>query len=334
VIAITGGGTGGHLKIAKVIKDELNKNGIKPIYIGSTSGQDREWFENDSGFSEKYFLDSSGVINKKGVKKISSLTNILHLSFKATKILKKHNIKKVFSVGGFSASPASFAAIMLRKELFIHEQNATIGSLNKILKPFSKKFFNTFLYNDPYPVEGVFFNTARVRKEIKTIIFLGGSQGASFINELALKLAKDLEKEGIKIIHQTGKKDYKRVKEFYKKENIDVDCFDFSLNLVEKLQKADIAISRAGASTLFELSANQLPAIFIPYPYAAKDHQYYNAKFLEEKNASFVIRQKDVNKEKILNYLECDIEKLSKNLAKINNQNGAEYIVYEILKEL
>jgi len=153
---------------------------------------------------------------------------------------------------------------MLRKELFIHEQNATIGSLNKLLKPFSKRFFNTFLYNDPYPVEEVFFNTARIRKEIKTIIFLGGSQGASFINNLALNLAKDLNKKGIKIIHQTGKRDYKKVKEFYKKENIEVECFDFSLNLVEKLTEADIAISRAGASTLFELAANNLPAVFIP----------------------------------------------------------------------
>jgi len=334
VIAITGGGTGGHLKIAKIIKDELNKRGIYPIFIGSNSGQDKEWFENDSGFREKYFLNSSGVVNKKGLNKIISLTNIIKLSFEAKKILKKHNIKKVFSVGGFSAAPASFAAIMLRKELFIHEQNATIGSLNKILKPFSKRFFNTFLYNDPYPVEEIFFEKKRIRKEIKTVIFLGGSQGASFINELALNLAKDLNKKGIKIIHQTGKRDYEKVKEFYKKENIKADCFDFSLNLVEKLQKADIAISRAGASTLFELSANQLPAIFIPYPYAACDHQYLNAKFLEKNEASFVIKQKDVSKEKILNYLECDIEKLSKNLAKINNQNGTKYIVDKILKDI
>jgi len=330
MIAITGGGTGGHLKIAKIIKEELNKKGIYPIYIGSTLGQDREWFENDKGFREKYFLNSSGVVNQKGIKKISSLTNIIKLSFKAQHILKKHNIKKVFSVGGFSAAPASFAAIMLRKELFIHEQNATIGSLNKLLKPFSKKFFNTFLYNDPYPVEEVFFNTARIRREIKTIIFLGGSQGASFINELAINIAKDLKKKGIKIIHQTGKRDYEKVKKFYKKENIEVDCFDFSLNLAEKLKNADLAISRAGASTLFELVANNLPAVFIPYPYATGDHQYYNAKFLEEKNASFVIRQNEVNKEKILKYLECNIEKLSKNLAKINNQNGAEYIIKQM----
>ena len=156
-IAITGGGTGGHLKIAKVIKEELNKRGIKPIYIGSTSGADKEWFENDSGFEEKYFLHSGGVVDKKGLKKIVSLGTIIKLSFQAKKILKSHNIKAVFSVGGYSAAPASFAAVLTNTPLFIHEQNAHIGSLNKFLKPFSKRFFNTFLYNEPYPVDEIFF---------------------------------------------------------------------------------------------------------------------------------------------------------------------------------
>ena len=334
MIAITGGGTGGHLKIAKVIKNELNKRGIYPIYIGSTTGQDKKWFEKDIGFSEKYFLDSSGVVNKKGMQKIKSLNNILKLSLKAQKILKKHNIKKVFSVGGFSAAPASFASIITNTPLYIHEQNAHIGTLNKILKPFSKKFFNTFFYNDPYPVEDIFFENARIREKIKTIIFLGGSQGASFINELALSLAPILNKKDIKIIHQTGYKDYEKVKNFYLKNNIKADFFEFESNIIQKIKKADLAISRAGASTLFELTANNLPAIYIPYPYAAGDHQYYNAKFLSNKNASFVYRQSEIKKELILNILNKNLKEYSQNLAKINKKNGAQYIVDEILKEI
>ena len=333
-IAITGGGTGGHLKIAKVIKDELEKKGIKPIYIGSTTGQDKAWFELDTGFSKKYFLNSSGVVNKKGFSKISSLTNILKLSLEAKKILKSHNIKKVFSVGGFSAAPASFAAILSGIPLYIHEQNAYIGSLNKILKPFSKRFFSTFLYNDPYPVEDIFFETAKIRKKVKTIIFLGGSQGASFINDLALNLAPILNKKGINIIHQCGKRDYKKVKKFYEKNKIKADFFDFDKNLVSKISKADLAISRAGASTLFELVANNLPAIYIPYPFAAGNHQYYNAKFLADKKASFVFTQKEIEISKILNIIEMDLEEYSKNLAKINKKNGAKLIVDEILKEI
>ena len=332
MIAITGGGTGGHLKIAKVIKEELNKRKIKPIYIGSTSGQDRDWFLEDEGFEAKYFLNSSGVVNKKGFKKIKSLTNIAKLSFEAKKILKKHNIKVVFSVGGFSAAPASFASIG-NIPLFIHEQNAFIGSLNKLLKPFSKRFFNTFLYNDPYPIEDIFFKS-RIRKKVKTIIFLGGSQGASFINNLAIDLAPILSEKKIKIIHQTGKRDFEKVKNFYQEKQIEADVFDFDKNLIDKIKKADLAISRSGASTLFELVANQLPAIYIPYPFAANDHQYYNAKFLEDKKASFVFRQEEISIHKILEIINLDLEDYSRNLAKINKRNSAKYIVDEILKEI
>ena len=334
-IAITGGGTGGHLKIAKVIKEELNKRGIKPVYIGSTSGADKAWFENDTNFEAVYFLPSSGVVNKSGFKKINSLIHILKLSVQAKQILKKHNIKAVFSVGGYSAASASFAALFSNIPLFIHEQNAHIGSLNKLLKPFSKRFFNTFIYNDPYPVEDVFFDKAKIRNELKTIIFLGGSQGAVAINDLAVNLAEDLHKRGIKIIHQSGKRDFERIKNFYKEKNIDADVFDFDPNLAQKIQKADFAVSRAGASTLFELAANQIPTLFIPYPYAAGDHQYYNAKFLADKNAAFVIRQSEIDISQVKNLIfNANLKQISQNLASINQKEGAQLITEEILKSL
>jgi UDP-N-acetylglucosamine--N-acetylmuramyl-(pentapeptide) pyrophosphoryl-undecaprenol N-acetylglucosamine transferase len=314
---------------------ELNKRGINPIYIGSTSGADKEWFSEDEGFSKKYFLSSTGVVNKKGIKKIDSLINIIKLSFQAKKILQQNNIKAVFSVGGYSAAPAAFAAIISNIPLFIHEQNANIGSLNKLLKPFSRRFFSTFLYNDPYPVEQIFFDKARIRKELKTVIFLGGSQGAVAINNLALSLAHVLKEKNINIIHQTGKRDYERIKNFYEKNGVKADVFDFSKDLADKITQADFAISRAGASTLFELVANQIPTLFIPYPYAAGDHQYYNAKFLKEKKAGFVIRQNEINEEKIIKILfDSNLEAVSKNLAKINKKNGAEFIINEIFKTL
>ena len=329
MIAITGGGTGGHLAIANAIKEELNKRGIKPIFIGSTYGQDKEWFSNDKGFSEKYFFDTSGVVNKKGLKKVTSLNTILKYTLKTKHIFKKHHIKAVFSVGGYSAAPASFGAIIFKKALFIHEQNAYMGKLNKILKPFSKRVFNTFLYNDPYPIKDIFFKKARLRKEIKTIIFLGGSQGAKAINDFAFEVAKTKK---YKIIHQTGKLDFDRCKKFYTENNLDVDYFAFSKNLVEKMHQADFAISRAGASTLFELSANQLPTLFIPYPYAAGNHQYYNAKFLVDKNLAFLKLQNELNLEVFDEIKNIDI--ISQKLKDVNSINGAKIIVDEILKEI
>ncbi|WP_457562053.1 UDP-N-acetylglucosamine--N-acetylmuramyl-(pentapeptide) pyrophosphoryl-undecaprenol N-acetylglucosamine transferase, partial [Caminibacter pacificus] len=244
------------------------------------------------------------------------------------------NVKAVFSVGGYSAAPASFGAIFSNTPLFIHEQNAHIGSLNKILKPFSKKFFNTFLYNDPYPVEDKFFERARIRKELKTIIFLGGSQGAVAINDFAMRIAPLLKQKNIKIIHQSGKRDFERVKNFYEKNSIEADVFDFDKNLIEKIEKADFAISRAGASTLFELAANQIPTLFVPYPYAAGDHQYHNAKFLADKNAALVIRQNELKIEILDKILNLNLEEMSKNLKNVNKKEGAKYIADRILDVL
>ncbi len=335
MIAITGGGTGGHLTIAKAIKEELNKRGIKPVFIGSINGQDRLWFERDEGFSEKYFLKTSGVVNKKGIRKLISLQNIINQSLKSKEIFKKHQIDTVFSVGGYSAAVASIAAVIYGKRLFLHEQNSIIGTLNRVLKPFCEEFFCSFYEKSPvkdYPINKIFFENARIRKKIKTVIFLGGSQGASAINDYALSLAKELNERGIKIIHQCGKRDFERVKEFYEKNEMEAICFDFTKELPKYIKEADFAISRAGASTLFELAASALPSLFIPYPYAAKDHQYHNALFLKKRNLAFLERESNLKKETLLNILDQDVEEMSRGLKNLIRPHGAEKIVDIMLK--
>ena len=112
MIVICGGGTGGHLAIARSFCEELNRRGIKPIFIGSTSGQDKFWFENDDKFAQKFFLPSSGVVNKRGLAKLKSLTNIISLALKCRQIFKENGVKAVISVGGYSAAPAAIAAII------------------------------------------------------------------------------------------------------------------------------------------------------------------------------------------------------------------------------
>ena len=329
-IVITGGGTGGHLSIAKAIKEELNKRGIKPIFIGSTNGQDRAWFENDEGFLKKYFFNTGGVVNKGGVGKIKSLINILGYAYRCRSIFKEHSIDAVFSVGGYSAAPASIASVVFKKPLYIHEQNAVIGKLNSLLKPYAKAIFSSYFDDSPlkdYPVRDIFFQNARIRDSIKTIIFLGGSQGATAINNFAKSVAPTLKQRGIKVIHQCGKRDYESLKEFYKKIDFEVDLFDFSKNLEEKIKEADFAISRSGASTMWELSASLLPALFIPYPYAAKDHQYYNAKFLNDSGLCFLKREDELDSSVIDEILKSDISKMSYGLNNIIKQGGAKRIV-------
>jgi UDP-N-acetylglucosamine--N-acetylmuramyl-(pentapeptide) pyrophosphoryl-undecaprenol N-acetylglucosamine transferase len=336
-IAITGGGTGGHLVIAKSIKEELNKMGHKPVFIGSTYGQDMEWFKDDNGFLEKYFFETSAVVNKGYLGKIKSLANMFKYALKCNNIFKKHNIEAVFSVGGYSAAPASFASILFRKPLYIHEQNAIKGKLNKILEPFSKAFFSVFSKDSNlkyYPIREIFFQNAKIREELKSIIFLGGSQGAVAINNFAIKYAKQIDKNGIKIIHQCGKKDFDRVREFYQNNNIKADVFAFSKELEKKIQSADFAISRAGASTLGELCASNLPALYIPYPYAAENHQYYNALHLKEKNLSFLMTENELDNFDIEQIFKADLKSMSMGLKDVIKKDGAKQIVEYIKKDI
>jgi UDP-N-acetylglucosamine--N-acetylmuramyl-(pentapeptide) pyrophosphoryl-undecaprenol N-acetylglucosamine transferase len=331
-IVITGGGTGGHLVIAKAIKEELNQRDIEPIFIGSTYGQDRAWFEDDDGWSEKYFFDTSGVVNKRGLKKLQSLYEISRKIIDVKEIFKTHNVKRVFSVGGYSAASASLGAIIYRKPLFIHEQNAVMGRLNRLLKPYAKKIYS----NDPayYPVREVFFKNARVRSDIKTIIFLGGSQGASAINEFAYNIAKDLNQRGVKIIHQCGERDLDKARKFYEKEGIAVDLFAFSKSLDLKIKDADFAICRSGASTIWELLSSGLPALYIPYPYAAGDHQYFNAKFLSDKNLSLLKREESISESLVDDIFNLDLKSMSQGLIDLSVKDGAKNIVDELLEGL
>ena len=336
MVAITGGGTGGHLAIVNALKEELNSRGLKPIYIGSKNGQDKAWFENDSGFKKTYFFDSKGVVNRRGFKKLLVLKDIIKSAFTCKAIFKTHKVKAVFCVGGYSAAPASFASILTKTQLYIHEQNAVTGTLNKLLKPFAKEFFSSYYETSKvkeYPVSDKFFSSRKVRTELKTIIFLGGSQGANFINELAMKTASALLKNGLHVIHQTGKNDYSTCKEFYKKNSLHVDCFDFSKNILQSLEKSDFAVSRAGASTLWELSANGLPALFIPFPHAAKNHQFYNAKVLLEKDAALLKTQDELNEKILLEILnDIKLKEMSDKLLIIINENGIKKIADIILK--
>ncbi len=330
-VVITGGGTGGHLKVADSFINEYNKRGIKPIFIGSKNGQDKQWFENDRRLRKAIFLDTKGVVNKKGFGKIVSLWDILKAMSRCFDIFDNHDVKTVISVGGFSAAPATFASILtFGCKLHIHEQNSVMGKLNELSSIFATNVFSSFDKNSlikDYPVSEEFFDNARIREDIKTIIFLGGSQGASAINNFAMAVSSRLKDLGIKIIHQTGKYDYEKVLKFYKNSDIEADCFAFSSELAKKMGKADFAVSRAGASTLWELCANSLPTLFIPYPYAAKDHQYTNAKFLEDKGLCYICREKNLNANVLMDILKKDNHKISKNLVNSIGQNGVELMV-------
>lgn len=346
MFVITGGGTGGHLAIAKAIAIELKNQQIPCIYIGSLIGQDRQWFNDSDLFIKTYFLDSTGVVNKQGIGKLKALYKTYKAVCECRAILTTHCVKAVISVGGFSAAGASVAAISKAIPLFIHEQNAAFGTLNKILSPFSQAVFGSFPLPTTkfvacnYPVRAEFFTKARTRSEVKCIVFLGGSQGALAINNLALEIVPTLLKQGYTIIHQCGDRDLARVSEQYKNLGLldSLTLFAFNPNIIDMLYQADICIGRAGASSVWESCANGLPCFFIPYPYAHKNHQYLNAATLYNEGLCGLCPQAELQSKKVLDFIQ---ESKQRDIANISNAlrakiapNGASEIISHIQKIL
>lgn len=337
-LCITGGGTGGHLMIAEALSEAAVAQGHEVIFIGSTSGQDRKYFQLHSNFSHVYFLQTTGVVNQKGSAKVKALYKVFTAFLQARKILKKHKIQAIYSVGGFSAAPASFASLSLFIPLFIHEQNSVQGRLNALLKRYAKNFICAYDENSEikgYPVKEFYYKNSRVREKLQTIIFLGGSHGAKAINDLALQVANKLKKMNIAIIHQAGEADYERVRQKYEELGVTVELYAFTKELPELITRADMAVSRAGASTLWELTANGCPAFFIPYPYAAGDHQYYNAQFLVKDNLAWCERENVNLKSKLIKVLKNpQLKEKSEKLLEFATKNVAQQMIEDVQKKL
>ena len=329
-LCITGGGTGGHLMIASALVEAAVSNGHQAIFIGSTHGQDKKYFGEHSAFSHVYFLETTGVVNQKALGKLKALFKIFKAFLRSRRLLKKHNIQATYSVGGFSAAPAAFATLSRFLPLFIHEQNAVEGRLNKLLKPYAKSFISAYDANSPiqgYPVKEIFYANARVRQELKTIIFLGGSHGAKAINDLALDVALKLDEMGIKIIHQAGEADFQRVQEAYNELDVSVELYSFTKDLASLISQADLAISRAGASTLWELTANGCPALYIPYPYAAGDHQFHNAAFIVKNELGWCQRETQDLKTELLQIIKEPLKEKSEHLLAYSTKDVAQQMI-------
>jgi UDP-N-acetylglucosamine--N-acetylmuramyl-(pentapeptide) pyrophosphoryl-undecaprenol N-acetylglucosamine transferase len=335
-LIFTGGGTGGHLVIALSLAQVARERGHKVMFIGSTSGQDRQWFGNSTLFDEVHFLETTGVVNKSGWGKLGALWKVFKALLTSRKLIRAFKADAVVSVGGFSAAPAALAAVVSRVLLYIHEQNAVTGKLNKLLRPYAKRFYSSYEEGEnhcDYPVNLRYFENSRIRDSIKTVIFLGGSQGAKFINDLALEVAPWLQSGGIHIIHQCGLKEEDRVRSAYHEMGIIAEIYGFTTEIAELCERSDFAVSRSGASTLWELCAAKIPAFFIPFPHAAADHQYHNARYIIDHDAGWCERQNEGLLGKLQEAILSDIKPKSERLGELISPNGSVRIIESIEKD-
>ena len=258
--------------------------------------------------------------------------------------LKKFNIDKIISTGGYMSLPLCIGGKLLGLKIYLFEPNLTLGRSNKFflglsekiicysneIKNFPEKFKNKINLIEPL-VSKIFYDTEKKDQINKVFCFLvfGGSQGAKFFDDLIKHSIFDLNKNyKIKIIQQTSLKNIDNLKNFYSKNNINNFIFNFEKNLINLINQSDLCITRGGASSLAEISAMNKPFIAIPLPSAKDNHQMENAKFYEKKECCWVLDQKTLEKKNFTNILSNILNDKSEyfhkkeNLKRLNFQNS------------
>ncbi len=361
---ITGGGTGGHIYPAVAIADLIIEkfSDAKLYYVGNPHNMEAGIVK----LKPYVFLPvvSSGMPRKLGVSCFLWFVRMFLATVKCCYYILKYKPSVVFGTGGYVSAPVLCAAKFLRIPFVMHDCDVNPGLVTRKLAPFAKSVSVAFeSAKDKLDSDRVFVNGNPIRREFSTVTkaqareklglgdkltlcVMGGSQGAKTINSAVSKVIKSLiEKYDIQVIFQTGKKNYdetlKELKivwpEFEDCKNLIVKPY-FS-EMVYVLAASDIAVSRAGSLSISEICSTGLAAIFIPYPYAAADHQRKNAKFMEEKGAGVYLEDSDASSQRLYDEivsLITDISKLdsisncAKSLAK---NDAAERILSQIIGE-
>ena len=336
-ILITTGGTGGHVIPAKIIKEHLTNN-FKIYY--STDLRGLKYLSSD--INETIIIDTPKI--NLSFYLPFKLIKLTYLIFKVISFLKKEKIEKVISIGGYMSIPVIIAAKILGLTILLLEPNLVLGRGNRFFLNFSKKIFcySNKLSNFPKQnfhkielikplVSKAFYELKKNNATNNKFCFLisGGSQGAKIFDELIKEVMLDVSKTfSIKVIQQTSLKNIKILKNFYEAKNIENQIFDFEEKFINLINMSDLCITRAGATSLAEISILNKPFIAIPLPSAKDNHQMKNAQFYENKGCCWVLDQRNLNKENLSNIIlnilkdKSDLIIKKSNLEKLNFENS------------
>ncbi len=320
---IAGGGTGGHLFPGMAVAEAFmgREMGNEVLFIGTERGIEKRVLA--GGRFPLKTISAMPLKGKSLLGKIRALWSIPSAVSESFSILKNFRPQIVLGVGGYASGPTLLAAFFLRMKRAIHEQNMVPGLTNRILKWFSQRIFVSFEETKKYFPEGKTVVTGNpVRKEILAclpeedgnaegmkrrkegrfiLLVFGGSAGARRINGAMMEaLGKLAEiRSSLRFFHQTGKEDVEFVSKTYEGRGFDALVSPFFEKMADYYQISDLAICRAGASTIAELAVCGKAAILIPYPHAAHHHQLINAQRLVDLGAAKMIRDEELNGESL-----------------------------------
>lgn len=352
-LILAGGGTGGHLFPGLAVASEWKKRGGEVLFVGTPLGLEKDLIPRH-GFALQFIevskLKGAGFLNR--LKTFLGLPKALRASFKILRIEKPD---VVLGIGGYASGPLVLAAYLKRLPTAIMEQNAYPGLTNRILGRFAQKIFLSFEKAQPFfnerkvlitgnpilarMVEKSLIGRSSADPDGLSLLVCGGSQGAHRINEVFLDCVESINKEfpTLRIIHQTGTRDYEWVSTEVKKRELKSEVAAFFHDLDDKYASSSLVIARSGAGTVTELALWGLPSILIPFPYAADDHQKKNAEALVSENAAVLLEEKELNKEKLLSVVRklLSDQELRKQMSvaalKLARPNAAKEIVDQLI---
>jgi UDP-N-acetylglucosamine--N-acetylmuramyl-(pentapeptide) pyrophosphoryl-undecaprenol N-acetylglucosamine transferase len=346
-ILISTGGTGGHVIPAVTMYDHLK---IEYDVVISTDTRGLRYVDDKT---YKIFVIDTPKLNKIILLPITIL-KVFFLTLKSLFLLKREKVQTLISTGGYMSLPLCMAARILNIKIFLLEPNMVIGRANKFFLNFCEKIIcyanNIIGYPDKFKnklrtinplIRKKYYknNLKKKKNEIFTVIIIGGSQGAKIFDEMLHESITKISKfKSLKVIHQTNQKNINTLKNFYSENKIDNIVFNFDQNLNALLDQADLCITRAGASSLAEISLLNVPFITIPLPTSKDNHQLENANYYKNKDCCWVVEQINFDKQKfedlLLNILKNKDEffKKKNNLENLNYQNTWNNVNQNLLK--
>ncbi len=310
-VIVAGGGTGGHVIPALAIAQELrSRYNAQVMFVGTQRGIETRMVP-AAGF--ELHIIQVGALNRVDLAtRLKTLLDLPRAFIAAAQLIREFRPDVMIGVGGYASGPAMLTAAMMSVPTLAFEPNVIPGVANRIVAPMvsvaAVHFEATCHYFRNCHVTGVpvrqeFFHVpARPRDARLTLLVFGGSQGAHAINQVVLDALPNLMDTvpGIHVIHQTGEKDYVNAQAVYLRTMISAEVSPFIDDMPSAFARADLLVCRSGASTVAEITAAGKPAIFIPLPTAADDHQTQNAAALAEGGAARLLPQSELSGDRLV----------------------------------
>lgn len=313
-ILLAAGGTGGHLSPALALAAQLNSKKYRPYLF--SDDRCAKYLQQELPYEVKIF--KTYRLSKNPFKLLAFLWG----TYKQLRIIIQHlkNVETeyIVSFGGYSAFAANLAALITRTKLIIHEQNMIAGRQNKFFAKHAKYIACSFPETQgfaAYPAK-IKLTGLPVRQEFKQlkkttskkfkILVLGGSQGAAFLSRMLQDIITNLNKnlrKNIVVTQQVRESQLEQLNKFYQEQNIKAELQSYFHNVAEHFAAADLIISRAGASSVAEILAVGKTAILVPFPYAKDNHQLYNARYLTDNNAAYLVEEHNFDAREVANLI-------------------------------